>query len=216
MLWFKEEFAILAARFMIMLGVGVLMTSIPVIMLDMKCSPSELGTVLAIFGFAMTFMQPFVGKLNDRYDKETLAIIGLIGFSLSLFTFAWSASISQLLIARVVQGATAALVATSTITIVAEVTPSQSMGAVLGRQGSSMSAGLAFGPLIGGIMTDAISARAPIYLCAALAVLAAIVLRLKARSPKRDDIEELNELEFDFNEEMVATPKHARHQGGEL
>ncbi|MCL5291337.1 MAG: MFS transporter [Actinobacteria bacterium] len=192
----KDELPILIARFIVMLGAGVLMTSIPIMMLQMKRSSTELGLVLATFGFAMTFTSPFIGKMNDRFDRKTLTAVGLVGFGISLALFAWSTSISQLLVGRIVQGFTAALVANSTITIVAENTPSQHLGTVMGRHGSSMSAGLAVGPLVGGFMANYLSPTAPIYLCAFLALASAVLIKVRPFGVESAQAEELKQLEI--------------------
>jgi len=178
----KSLFVVWFARFTMMLGMGVLTVVIPIHIFKLHGSPMVLGVTLGAFGAAVTLFQPVMGRLVDVINKKKLVICALMGYALCLILFALTTSIKQFVFVRILQGVMGAAIGPAVLTIVTELAPPQRMGTVMGLYGTSISGGLAIGPLIGGFMVEHFSLTAPLYLCAGLSVLSAILIFLSLRN----------------------------------
>jgi MFS family permease len=104
-------------------------------------------------------------------------LIGLIGLAVSTIFFAYAPSFPLLVLARALQGASAAATWTAGLALLAAVYPRERRGAALGTAFSLMSAGLLLGPPAGGFLFERFGRAVPFLLCAGL-VLIDLLLRI--------------------------------------
>jgi MFS family permease len=135
-----------------------------------------LGITLGTYGLVMTLLQPFMGKLADVIDSKRLLVYGLIGYAVALLLFAFATNTNQLIVIRVLQGVTGAALAPTVLTIIVSLAPREKAGATMGIFATAVSAGLAVGPIVGGLMIQHISLTSPLYLCSSLSILSAILI----------------------------------------
>jgi len=127
--------------------------ALPTIERDFSLSAIELSWIITSFilGTAL-FMLP-AGTWGDRNDNRRLFQWGLLLFTLSSLLCYFAPDGYWLIAGRFVQGAGAAFTGTTGQAILVATFPASRRGQVLGISVSSVYAGLALGPLAGGILT---------------------------------------------------------------
>jgi len=95
----------------------------------------------------------FFARFGDFYGHERLFLWGLIGFVISSLLCSLSPSITALIIFRGLQGVTASMILSVSMVIIEKSFPLRYLGKAMGIYSVAIAAGLAFGPVIGGIMS---------------------------------------------------------------
>ena len=124
---------------------------------------------------ASVLSMPF-GKLSDRIGRKKLLVPGYIVFSLCYLGFAFASSQWMMSAVFVIYGAYTAMIAGVERAFVAEISPPELKGTMLGLQ--STVAGIALLPasVIAGFLWDAFGAAVPFVFGAALSLIAALIL----------------------------------------
>ncbi|MCX8125143.1 MAG: MFS transporter [Spirochaetes bacterium] len=101
---------------------------------------------------AAIFLVPF-GRLADMYGRKKIFTYGIFLYTLSSFLTAIAQSAFVLIIFRVLQGISGAMIFSTGAAMLISVFPPQQRGRVLGINVSSVYLGLSTGPFLGGILT---------------------------------------------------------------
>ncbi len=165
------------AIFVDMVLYGVTVPVIPSLATQYSLNSSNIGFLFGIYATVMILMTPVIGAWVDRQGSRPPLLIGLIGLAISTIFFAYAPSFILLVIARALQGASAAATWTAGLALLAAVYPRESRGAAMGTAFSLMSAGLLLGPPAGGFLFERFGRAVPFLLCAGL-VLIDFLLRI--------------------------------------
>ncbi len=140
--------------FMIMLDNTVVNVALPSIQSDFRADLSELEWIVT--GYALTFAALMLigGKVADAYGRRLVFVIGIVVFSLASLGCGLAESSEQLIAARIVQGAGAALMNPATLSIIAATFPPRQRGTAIGIWAGVSAMALAIGPLVGGLITE--------------------------------------------------------------
>jgi multidrug resistance protein len=96
-------------------------------------------------------LSPIVGYFSDRASSRKIHyLIGLLTLLLSTFLVAVARVYWVLLLARVLQGCSSAVVWTVGIAVLADTMPTEQLGVAMGTVGSVVSLGMVSAPVIGG------------------------------------------------------------------
>lgn len=93
-----------------------------------------------------------VGKWSDRAGRKLLYLYGFAAFSLASVGCGFAPSLAALIAFRVVQAAGAAMLQANSIALVSTSVPGQLRRTALGFQAVAQAAGLALGPVAGGVI----------------------------------------------------------------
>lgn len=99
----------------------------------------------------------FFGKLADIYGRRRLFTLGIGVFTLASLACAISPSIEFLIGARVVQGIGAAMVEPTVLALIKATFPRERLGLAFGVQGIAAGISASVGPILGGLITSALS-----------------------------------------------------------
>jgi len=118
---------------------------------------------------------PF-GRLSDRIGRKRLLVPGYLVFSLCYLGFAFASSQWLMIVVFVIYGAYTAMIAGVERAFVAEISPPDLKGTMLGLQ--STIAGIALLPasVIAGVLWDAFGSAVPFVFGASLSLAAALIL----------------------------------------
>jgi DHA2 family methylenomycin A resistance protein-like MFS transporter len=140
---------------------------------------SSTSAVLSAYFGAYALLLIPGGELVDRFGARRLALSGLALFAVGALAGALVANFTELLIARVIQGAGAGLVSPAALAGAVSGFPADRRGSALGIWGASAGMSNLLGPLLGGLLTVAFGWRADWWALVPLtAVVAVAIARL--------------------------------------
>ena len=100
---------VVAAQFMFGVDAFIVNVAIPTIAAELHASPAEVESVIAIYLIAYATLIVTGGRLGDIYGTRAVFVTGVLGFTLASLWCALAQSSPELILARLAQGATAAL-----------------------------------------------------------------------------------------------------------
>jgi EmrB/QacA subfamily drug resistance transporter len=146
---------VLMAQLMLVLDVAVMNVALPRIDGDLGFGPASLSWVLNAYTLAFGGLLLLGGRLGDVRGRLRLFEIGLSIFTVFSLLGGLAQTPSQLIIARALQGAGAALAAPSVLALLTTSAPDEAArNRALALFGAVSSAGATIGLLVGGIVTD--------------------------------------------------------------
>ena len=144
---------------MLLLDITVVNVALPNIQHDLDASLTGLQWVVDAYALTLAALILTAGTPADRYGRRLLFIVGVVVFTLSSLLCGLAWNIAVLDVARAVQGVGgAALFATALALIGAEYRGPE-IGGAIAIWGATIGAAVASGPLVGGIITDALDWR---------------------------------------------------------
>lgn len=100
---------VVAAQFMFGVDAFVVNVAIPTIAVDLHATPAEIESIIAIYLIAYATLVVTGGRLGDIHGTRNIFLAGVLGFTLTSLWCGLAQSGVELIIARLAQGATAAL-----------------------------------------------------------------------------------------------------------
>jgi EmrB/QacA subfamily drug resistance transporter len=151
--------AVCTTTFMLLLDITVVNVALPNIQHDLDASLTGLQWVVDAYALTLAALILTAGTLADRYGRRLLFMVGVVVFTISSLLCGLAWNIAVLDVARAVQGVGgAALFATALALIGAEYRGPE-IGGAIAIWGATIGAAVASGPLVGGIITDALDWR---------------------------------------------------------
>jgi EmrB/QacA subfamily drug resistance transporter len=142
------------ASFMVSLDNLVVTTALPQIRLHLHSGVQGLEWIVNAYTLTFAVLLLTGAALGDRFGRRRMLSLGLGIFTLASMAAALAPSIGILITARAVQGVGGAIILPLTLTILSNATPAERRGAVLGIYGAIGGLAVAFGPLVGGAITE--------------------------------------------------------------
>ncbi len=139
------------------LDVVVVSTALPSLRTDLGASLSDLEWTINAYNLAFAALMLTGAALGDRFGRRRMFAGGVAVFTLASVAAALSDGVGQLIVARVVQGAGAAVMLPLTLTLISEVFLAEKRGVAIGLWGGIGGLGVAAGPVLGGAVTEGMS-----------------------------------------------------------
>lgn len=136
------------------------------------------GLVGAGPALPMVVFAPIWGAVADRFGRRLMVMRAMFGGAVVLSLMAFVRSPTELLICRMLQGATTGTV-TANMALVASVTPRERSGYALGMMQMSVFVGASLGPLFGGMLADLLGYRGPFLVSGLLLMSAGLVVKFR-------------------------------------
>ncbi len=181
-IWKKNLYSLWIAQFLTMAGMNLVVPFLPFFVRELGITNQTAvarwsGLVFAGPFFLSFFMTPYWGTLGDKYGRKLMVIRAIFGLGISQILIALSPNVQFLLIARMIQGAISGFIP-SALALVSSNTPEEKIGYAIGILQSSTAAGTILGPMIGGLLGDALPYRV-IFLITAFICFSAGILIIK-------------------------------------
>jgi DHA1 family multidrug resistance protein-like MFS transporter len=143
------------------------------------------AAIASVSGLSMAIASPIWGVLGDRFGRKPMLLRSMIGGAITVGLIFLARSPTDLLMLRLLQGATSGTVAAATALVAAE-TPRNRVGWALGVVTSAVALGGAIGPVVGGLAGAAFGLRLVFLGGGVLLLLSTIpVLVIVRESPRR-------------------------------
>jgi EmrB/QacA subfamily drug resistance transporter len=164
--------------FMIMLDNTVVNVALPSIRKDLGIGISELEWVVNAYALTFGVLLLTGGKLADLLGRRAIFIAGLVIFTASSLACGLANGAEVLIAARTVQGIGAALMNPATLSIITATFPPRQRGMAIGIWAGVSALALAFGPIVGGLLTEDINWSWIFYINIPIGVLGIIAARI--------------------------------------
>ena len=143
---------LLTGIFLIVLDFFVVNVALPSVQQDLDADATALQWLVA--GYALTFggLLLVASRLADRWGRRRMFMLGTGLFVLSSAICGFAPDVNTLLVARLVQGASAAMVAPTVLSLIGDVYAGPQRVRALGAYATVMGVAAASGQLIGGLL----------------------------------------------------------------
>jgi predicted MFS family arabinose efflux permease len=172
-----------AIVFIDLMGFGIVIPLLPLYGERFHPSALAMGLLLSAFSATQFAAAPVLGRLSDRFGRKPILLLSLAGSVAGYLLFAFAHSLTMLLAARVIDGASGGNISTAQA-YVADVTTPETRAKGMGMIGAAFGLGFIFGPAIAGV-TIRFGASAPGITAAALSALAFAATAVFLREPER-------------------------------
>lgn len=124
------------------------------------------GLVISVQGLTMMITAPFWGVAADRFGRKKMIMRAMFGGAITMAMMGFAQTAEQLIVIRALQGLVTGTVSANNA-LVAAATPRHRVGFAMGALQLGLWAGVAVGPLMGGMLADHFGYNIP-YLITAL------------------------------------------------
>jgi MFS transporter, DHA1 family, multidrug resistance protein len=133
------------------------------------------GLVYSAQALTMMLASPVWGALADRYGRKLMVERAMFGGAVLLFLMAFVRSAEELVLLRALQGVVTGTVGAANALIASQV-PRARAGQAMGLLETGRGLGIALGPLLGGVLADALGYGAAFYVTAALLLFSGLLV----------------------------------------
>jgi MFS family permease len=138
-----------------MIDFFIVNVALPTIDRDLKASPGMLQLVVAGYAIAYALLLVVGGRLGDAFGRRRLFLLGMAGFTVTSLGCGLAPSAGTLVLARVLQGAAAAMMLPQVLSTIQATTSGQSRSRALARYGATGGIASVAGQLLGGLLVSA-------------------------------------------------------------
>jgi MFS family permease len=160
-------FFLLAGAFLPIMDFFITNVALPSIDASLKASAPDLELVIAGYGVAYAALLVLGGRLGDRFGRHRLFLGALVGFIVTSAMCGFAPTVGVLIAARIVQGATAALLVPQVLATFHHTLEHERKARALALYGATSGIAAVVGQLVGGLLVNADIAGAswrPIFL----------------------------------------------------
>lgn len=183
--------------FTVGLGQSFVFVLVPTLARDLGLSEIQTSLIFAISALAWATTSAFWGRASDRYGRKNIAVLGLVGYAVSLIALITPLFLAErnlldlaflfpaLVLGRLINGLVGSATRPASFAYTADITSKEKRTVKFARLESSFLLGTVAGPLLGGFLF-LITNETPFYVFSFLALIAAVGIywTLEPTSPK--------------------------------
>ncbi len=156
--------------------------ALPSIGKEFHANAIGLGWVISSFILSSAiFLLPF-GRLGDIVGRKKIFFLGILLFTVSTFLIIFSWSIVSLIVFRIFQGLSSAMVFGTSMAIITSVFQPGERGRAIGINITSTYLGLSCGPVIGGFLTQYLGWRSIFAFLVPFGIISLILIKRKIKT----------------------------------
>jgi MFS family permease len=129
--------------------------ALPTIDRSLNASATTLELVVAGYGIAYGLLLVLGGRLGDTFGRRRLFLVGMAAFTITSLACGLAPTAGLLVVARVAQGASAALMLPQVLSTIQATTAGERRSRALGLYGATGGIAMTVGQLLGGVLVDA-------------------------------------------------------------
>jgi EmrB/QacA subfamily drug resistance transporter len=156
--------------------------ALPSIGKDLHANAINLSWVISSFILTSAiFLLPF-GRLGDIIGRKKIFTIGIVLFTISTFLIVFSHSIISLIILRIFQGFSSAMIFGTSMAILTSVFQPGERGRAIGINITATYLGLSLGPVIGGLLTHYLGWRSIFAFLVPFGIISVVLIQTKIKT----------------------------------
>lgn len=156
-IWTKNFVLLCFSNLALFLSIQMLLPTLPIYILKIGYTQSDVGLVMAFFVFGTTLMRTISGWLVDQYGRKKIMVIGLSITLAITVLYSFSNSLPFLISTRLLHGLALGMAGTSISTTVVDIIPHERIGEGIGYFGLTSTLSMAIAPMIGIWLINAFS-----------------------------------------------------------
>jgi EmrB/QacA subfamily drug resistance transporter len=173
--------------------------ALPSIGKDLHANAIGLGWVISSFLLSSAiFLLPF-GRLADIVGRKKVFSLGILMFTISTFFIIFVRSIGSLIVLRILQGLSSAMIFGTSLAILTSVFQPGERGRAMGISITATYLGLSCGPVIGGILTQYLGWRSIFAFLVPFGVVSLILISMKIKT----EWAEASDEKFDWRGSLI-------------
>lgn len=126
---------------------------------SLSATQNQVTWVLTSFIVAVAIATPLTGWLCDRFGQKNIFLVSIAGFTIASVLCGLSGSLTEIVTARLLQGAFGAALVPLSQAVLLEINPREKHGSAMAVWGMGVMIGPILGPTLGGWLTDSYSWR---------------------------------------------------------
>lgn len=142
------------AAFLVLADTSIVNVAAPVLQSDLDASFAQTQWVVAAYQLTYAVLLVTGGRLGDLYGRRRLFVVGLIGFVITSAACGFATGPATLIVARALQGATAALMYPQTLAVIQVVVPPERRPRAFAALGMVVSGATIAAPMISGVLIE--------------------------------------------------------------
>src|SRR6478672_5950168 len=164
--------AVCVATFMLLLDVTIVNVALPYIERDLHSSFADLQWVVDAYALTLAALLLTAGSIADGMGRRRVFIIGLGIFTAASALCGLAGTPLMLTLSRGLQGIGGAFMFATALALLATAYQGPDRGTALGIWGATTGAAVAVGPLVGGVLVQAIGWQAIFFVNVPIGILA--------------------------------------------
>ncbi|MHB1413676.1 MAG: MFS transporter [Chloroflexota bacterium] len=164
----------------------LLLATLPVYIVSIGGSESEVGFIIAVFSLTTVLLRPFIGRAADSHGRRIFILVGNAILALVSGLYGLVQTVPMLLGLRIFHGVGWASGGTATSALVADAAPRTRRGEAMGYFGMFSNLAMAVGPALGFMLLNSYGFLTLFLISAAIGVLATVlVLPIREGHPNK-------------------------------
>jgi len=176
--------SIMLATFMQGVDTTIANVALPHMQGSMSASQDQIAWVVTSYIVAAAIMTPLTGWLANRFGVKYVFLISVVGFTLASALCGAAASLTQIVIYRLLQGICGAALVPLSQAVLLQINPPDRHARAMAVWGMGVIIGPIIGPTLGGWLTDNYSWRSVFYINVPFGVLSALGILIFIRDTR--------------------------------
>lgn len=166
------------------LSLTLLLPTLPLYIQSVGGTKQQIGFVMGAFALGLLPSRLWLGPAADRKGRKMVLLIGTTVAMIAPLGYLFVKSIPLLMVVRAFHGISVAALTTGYSTLVADISPPQKRGELIGYMSLVAPIGMSFGPAIGGFL-HAAGGYTPLFLLASILGLLSCCFTLQVLEPEK-------------------------------
>jgi EmrB/QacA subfamily drug resistance transporter len=178
---------------MLLVDITIVVVALPSIRTSLHTSFSDVQWTVDAYSLSLAALLLPTGSLADIFGRRRVFAIGLAIFSVGSLLCGLAGSPLMLILCRALQGVGGAILFATSLALLAQTFHGRERGFAFGVWGAVVGVSAAIGPLLGGVLTDALSWHWIFYVNLPIGIVAIVITltrmqEFKPPQPRRIDV----------------------------
>lgn len=178
--WRTSLTVVCVAQATAMLAFGFILPFLPLYLREIGVTPDSAvvfwsGALVTSTGISLAIFSPIWGAFADRHGRKLMVLRSMLVGGVIIALMGLVQNVGEFLVLRILQGVFTGTIAASTA-LVASIVPRDRIAASMGQLQTSVYVGIAAGPVLGGLIAQAVGIRGTFFVAGAMLLAAGLLV----------------------------------------